>query len=69
MLIDANKIVIHGELFKEPLLKNLLNEFLNQNINLLSSYKKQDILIKEYNNYNGALAAAALCVSKLLIEY
>ncbi|MBS5885499.1 ROK family transcriptional regulator [Clostridium sp.] len=69
MLIDANKIIIHGELFKEPLLKNLLNEFLNQNINLLSSYKKQDILIKEYNNYNGALAAAALCVSKLLIEF
>lgn len=68
MMIDANKIIVHGELFKQPLLKNLLNELLGQNINLLSSYKSQNIIIKEYNNYNGALAAAALCVSKLLIE-
>lgn len=68
MMIDSSKIIIHGELFNEPLLKNLLEELLNQNINLLSKHKKQDIIIKSYNNYNGALAASALCVSKLLIE-
>ena len=68
MMIDSSKIIIHGELFNEDLLKNLLEELLRQNINLLSKNIKQDILIKEYNNYNGALAAAALCVSKLLIK-
>ena len=68
MMIDSSKIIIHGELFNEDLLKNLLEELLKQNINLLSKNIKQDILLKEYNNYNGALAAAALCVSKLLIK-
>ncbi|MDU5107843.1 ROK family transcriptional regulator [Clostridium sp.] len=68
MMIDSSKIIIHGELFNEDLLRNLLEELLNQNINLLSKNKKQDIIIKSYNNYNGALAASALCVSKLLID-
>ncbi|WP_288222104.1 ROK family transcriptional regulator [uncultured Clostridium sp.] len=68
MMIDCNKIIIHGELFNEPLLRNLLNELLNQNISLLSKHKKQDIVIKDYHNHNGSLSAAALCVSKHLIE-
>ena len=68
MMIDCNKIIIHGELFNEPLLRNLLNELLNQNISLLSKHKKQDIIIKDYHNHNGSLSAAALCVSKHLIE-
>lgn len=69
MMIDANKIIVHGELFNEPLLKNLLDELLKQNISLLAKHKDQDIVIKDYHNHNGALAAAALCVSKFLIEF
>lgn len=69
MMIDSNKIIVHGELFNEPLLRNLLKELLNQNISLLSKHKNQDIIIKAYRNYNGALSAAALCVSKYLIEF
>ena len=69
MMIDCNKIIVHGELFNEPLLRNLLKELLNQNISLLSKHKKQDIIIKSYHSYNGALAAAALCLSKHLIEF
>lgn len=68
MMIDSSKVIIHGELFNEPLLRNLLEELLNQNINLLSKNNKQAIIIKSYNNHNGALAASALCMSKLLIE-
>jgi len=68
MMIDSSKIIIHGELFNEPLLKNLLEELLNKNVSLISKHKNQDIIIKSYNNHNGALAAASLCVSKLLIE-
>ena len=68
MLIDSNKIIINGELFKEPLLSDLLKEYLNQNISLLSTGKKQNVIIKKYSNYNGALSASALAMSKILIE-
>lgn len=69
VMIDANKIIVHGELFNEPLLRNLLKELLKQNIDFLSQYNKQEIIIKNYHNYNGALGAAALCVSKHLIDF
>ncbi|ATD54109.1 ROK family transcriptional regulator [Clostridium chauvoei] len=68
MMIDSNKIIIHGELFNEPLLVNLLKEYLDQNIRLLSIHHHKSVIVKKYNNYNGALAASALCVSKYLIE-
>ena len=68
MMIDSNKIIIHGELFNEPLLVNLLMEYLEQNIKLLEIHNTKNIIIKKYNIYNGALAASALCISKLLIE-
>lgn len=68
MMIDSNKIIIHGELFNEPLLVNLLKEYLDQNIRLLSIHHHESVIVKKYNNYNGALAASALCVSKYLIE-
>jgi predicted NBD/HSP70 family sugar kinase len=68
MMIDANKIIVHGELFKEPLLTNLLKELLNQNINLLSTNKKQEVIVKDYHNYNGAFAATALCISQILLN-
>ena len=67
MMIDSNKIIVHGELFREPLLTNLLKEYLNQNISLLSIQKKQNIIVKDYYSYNGALAASALSMSKILI--
>ena len=68
MMIDSNKIIVHGELFSETLLSNLLKEYLDKNINLLALPKKQDIIIKDYHNYNGALSASAFCISKLLIN-
>ena len=68
MMIDANKIIVHGELFNEPLLRNLLQESIENSISLISTYPKQHIVIKNYNNHNGALAAAAFCISKNLIE-
>lgn len=68
MMIDANKIIVHGELFSEPLLSNLLKEYLDKNINLLALQKEQNVIVKDYKNYTGALAASALCISKLLIN-
>ncbi len=68
MMIDSNKIIVHGELFSEPLLSNLLKEYLDKKINLLALQNKQDVIIKDYHNYTGALSASALCISKLLIN-
>lgn len=68
MMIDSNKVIIHGELFTEPLLSNLLKEYLSQNISLLSIQKERNVIVKSYHNYNGALAASSLCVSKFLIN-
>ena len=68
MMIDANKIIVHGELFNEPILRDLLQESINNSISLLSIQPRQYIMIKDYNNHNGALAAAAFCISKNLIQ-
>ncbi|EHK2336193.1 MAG: ROK family protein [Clostridium perfringens] len=67
MMIDSDKVIIHSELFNEPLLVDLLKESLNQNINLLSDNEKQNFIIKEYHNFNGCLAATALCISKYIL--
>ena len=67
MIIDSDKVIIHSELFNEPLLVDLLKESLNQNINLLSDNEKQNFIIKKYHDFNGCLAATALCVSKYLL--
>ena len=67
MMIDSDKVIIHSELFNEPLLVDLLKESLNQNINLLSDNEKQNFIIKKYHDFNGCLAATALCISKYLL--
>ena len=68
MMIDSNKIIIHGELFKEPLLSNLLKEYLDKELNLLGLQNNKDVILKNYYNYTGALAASALCINELLIK-
>ena len=68
MMIDSNKIIIHGELFKEPLLSNLLKEYLDKESNLLGLQNNKDVILKNYYNYTGALAASALCINELLIK-
>lgn len=67
MMIDSDKIIIHSQLFNEPLLVDLLKESLNQNVDLLSNNEKPNFIIKEYHDFNGCLAATALCVSNYLL--
>ena len=67
MMIDSDKVIIHSELFNEPLLVDLLKESLNQKINLLSDNERQNFIIKKYHDFNGCLAATALCISKYLL--
>lgn len=68
MMIDSSKIIIHGELFNESLLSDLLKEYLNQNISLLAMDHKENVIFKKYSNITGAVSASALCLSKMLIN-
>lgn len=68
MLIGSNKIVLHGELFNESLLSNLLLDHLKRDISLLVVSQKQNVVFKKYSSINGALSGAALCITKMLIK-
>ena len=68
MMIDSSKIIVNGELFKEPLLSDLLKEYLNKNISLSVIENKQNVIVKKYSNTTGAISASALCLSKMLIN-
>ena len=68
MMIDADKMIIHGELFSEKQLLDLIKDYLEKNIALLATKKKTLIEIKNYSAINGALSAAGLCVAKQLLS-
>lgn len=67
MILDSRQIIIHGQIFTEPQLFVLLQKYIEQNITLLSTEKKQKILLKDYNQINGAVAAVGLCVDRMLL--
>ncbi|MGX6978218.1 ROK family transcriptional regulator [Vagococcus elongatus] len=67
MMIDSNKMLIHGRLFNEPQLLALLKEYMEQQITLLAKEKKQQLKLKKYHITNGAVAACGLCVSRHLL--
>ncbi|OCA86596.1 ROK family transcriptional regulator [Pradoshia sp. D12] len=68
MLIDTNKIILHGELFNEPVLNNLLSHYLNQNNILLPLSHTWDIAFKQYSDINGALGACSFAISNFLLK-
>ena len=69
MMIDTNKMIIHGELFKEVQLSELIKDYLEKNVTLLATEKKIPVKIKNYSTINGALSAAGLCVTKQLLNW
>lgn len=68
MIIDSRYIIIHGQLFTETQLYALLQKYIEQNITLLSTEKKQNILLKDYRETNGAVAAVGLCINRMLLS-
>ena len=68
MIIDSRYIIIHGQLFPETQLYALLQKYIEQNITLLSTEKKQNILLKDYRETNGAVAAVGLCINRMLLS-
>lgn len=68
MMIAMDKMVIHGELFTETQLANLIKDYLENNSTLLATEKKIHIEFKPYLPINGAVSAAGLCVIKQLLS-
>lgn len=68
MMIDSNRIILHGQLFDEAQLFKLLQTNIAQNVTLLKSEKKQTIVLKPYQEINGAVAATGLCVERMLLN-
>ncbi|MBQ6819808.1 MAG: ROK family protein [Clostridium sp.] len=67
MMIGTDKIIVHGELFNEPLLLNLLDENIKKSSNLLSTEEQPNIKFKKYHSINGALSATSLCIKNILV--
>ncbi|CAM3364722.1 ROK family protein [Vagococcus fessus] len=68
LMLDTTRIILHGELFKEPQLITLVNDLLNKNSALLSTEIPLNVVVKDYHDVNGAIAACGLGVSKSLLE-
>lgn len=68
MMIDMDKMIIHGELFTETQLSDLIKDYLENNSTLLATEKKIQIEFKPYLSINGALSAAGLCIIKQLLS-
>ncbi|MER2175244.1 MAG: ROK family protein [Carnobacterium sp.] len=68
MMIDMDKMIIHGELFTETQLSDLINDYLENNSTLLVTEKKIQIEFKPYSPINGAISAAGFCVIKQLLS-
>lgn len=67
MMIDSNKMIIHGQIFNEPQLLALLKEHMAKQVSLLAGQKNQQFKLKEYHPSNGAVAACGLCVYRYLL--
>lgn len=64
VMLFANKIILHGQLFDLEPLRKILNRFLTQNQFVINGVDVQPIEVKPYNVLDGAVAGAMLAVSK-----
>lgn len=68
MIIDAQTIFVHGNIYNEPSLVQLLEEIIMQRKPLFSHENKPKIKVIPYRTINGALGACALCVSETYMK-
>lgn len=66
LLIDSDRIFIHGALFDEPELTGLLKQQLDFEPTLLLP-QEQKLIIKPFSPFTGAIGAASLCVCRYLL--
>lgn len=65
MVIDAQTIFVHGNIYNEPDLVHLLEELVDQRKPLFKHENKPQLKVMPYNKINGALGACALCTSEI----
>lgn len=69
MMIDAEKVYVHGKLFKYTPLIDLLHEQLSFKPLLKGFEQRQDVLVEPYNSFNGAVGGAAIAITYDLIAF
>ena len=67
MLMDASRVFIHGEIFNDSRIVSLLKKQLSYEPNLFMQPCHQQLIVKPYSPYTGAIGAAAFCVYRHLI--
>ena len=68
MIIDCKRVFIHGELFNISSTVALLKKQLDFEPNLFMLPSKQELIIKPYSPYTGAIGAAAFAVYRTLLS-
>lgn len=69
MMADTHQIVLHGALFDSQKLFGLLNHYLDENRFQLTNILQQHLIVKPYNQYDGAVAGAILAMQQSLGLY
>lgn len=68
MIIDSERVFIHGKLFQSEQTIALLKNYINFEPKLFTLPSKQELIIKPYSPYTGAIGAAALSVYRFLLH-
>lgn len=68
MIIDSQRVFIHGKLFQSDRTIALLKSYINFQPNLFTLPSKQELIIKPYSPYTGAVGVAALSVYRFLLH-
>lgn len=66
MIIDSEVVYLHGKIFSEPEISELLIRKLDENSSLLNLQQPQQRIFKPYDESNGALGACGLCVARTI---
>lgn len=68
MMLDSQKIIIHGELFGDKLISDLLKESIEKSIKIFETNQSQVLQVKKYDDINSAQAACGLCIFRQLLQ-
>lgn len=64
MMADTHQLVLHGALFNSNNLFELLKHYLNENRFQLTNISQQHLIVKQYDQFNGAAGAAIFAMQK-----
>ncbi len=68
LLIDARRMIVHGKLFDQPELLHLLQSYLDQNQFQFTAVAAQQVIVKPFQPFDGAIGGAMLAVSNTLLK-